>query len=189
MARICLLVLLSISFVLTGTLTSQPAQADKRPGERTDRKGLRLVLINKAKKSCSSTSVNLEARLTNTSKKKIVIDKKSLWYSISIEVLKSETVNGADGTELGGGRDFSVKTILSPHYLRNTPDYIVLRPGQSFKDENSLVTANYKVGDRVRIQTTYGQFKAGNFQDVVVFRGTIESNTVQFRVTDCDGKQ
>ena len=112
-------------------------------------------------KSC----ITIVAKLINTSDKKIVIDKNLLWYMVSFK------------------RDGEFKTKVGDFGQGYKGDYLTLLPKQQFGNSRCFEISEkfFIEPGQIKLSTKYGQFIDAIYEDLVVWKGTIDSNEINFK--------
>jgi hypothetical protein len=138
---------------------------------------LSLALTTSTARLCAGTPLLVQADLTNDSKDKIVIDLKGLWYQISFRAFRSSgnRSSARSRTSLGDG---------GPRYEGN---YLVLDPGESYKASQTFKLDDEFFNDAgsFEISVTYGQFLSTAFGGVPVWRGSVNSDEMGFKIVRC----
>ncbi len=152
---------------------------------------LRLKLTTATPVRCPGASLQVRAGLINESNGTIAIDVKYFWRRVSFNFFRSESSQtNPDGSGTGSNTGGYLTKVGDggPDY---EGEYIVLGPGESYKasrtikldDEffNSLASYTMKV--------SYGQFLDRSFEGVAVWKGSVESNSLNFKLVRCKGQK
>lgn len=138
----------------------------------------------KPKIICRGRSLVVRAELANRGRESVAIDRRLVWYR---STFKYSTL-GSDGSIKG-----EIKTATGDFGLaaKDESDYLILRPGQSYKtsrsfkfDEEFLNSAN-----TLTVRMTYGQFLKPSASRLPLFIGTIDSNSPEFKIGNCQVKR
>lgn len=177
--RVYLSALLLFATLITPTVELN-AQADKKPV-------LRYKLTSRIKSVCYGGQLDVRSELKNISGQDVVIDEKGIWYRSSYSYSRKRpverNVDGSASFPFDGGVQ---STIGDPG-----PDYqgvyTILKPGQSYKSSRSVKVDSefFNKPGEFKMKFAYGQFQDATLVDQAVWRGTVESNELKFRVRDC----
>ncbi|MEZ5306102.1 MAG: hypothetical protein R2684_03035 [Pyrinomonadaceae bacterium] len=123
--------------------------------------GVKIALI-KAKNS--PRVLTIKAEITNISKEKIIIDKNSIGYATSF---------------YSGNGSLLLQNEISSAYEGN---YLVLSPNESYEEVMKIeLTDDFFADEKeYRMSIYYGQFLERSYEDLVIWRGTVESNQILF---------
>jgi len=141
----------------------------QEPSKSKSQEKLRLRILATNPEVCTNGTLKLEIELQNVSHDPVLVDPRGVLYRISLSGdQKSETTVSDPGP---GGR--------------RLPDYVTLKPGDSFRRETTLPAANsIFVSEGIyKVRVTYGQFKDDGPSGL--YRGVVESNYVLFRTNEC----
>lgn len=119
---------------------------------------------------CPHEAISLELELQNTSGHKVLIDQSGLVYSVSIS--RNGGGMGSTGDRMG---------------RITTGQLVSLEAGKSFKRTvpYPLQGDFFSVVGSYRIHVSYGQFSEPSSKLPELFRGVVESNTVEFQIKNC----
>ena len=121
-------------------------------------------------------TLTFKAVIRNVSKSDLIIDRKGLFYEL--EVRKFANSPG-DGIFLPTDEFTS---ILSHGH---TPDYLRLSPQAVFTDKRTLPLVRLDILEKGRSYAVffkYGQFMSSIFEDIPVWKGTVRSNVIKFKL-------
>jgi hypothetical protein len=134
-------------------------------------------------KVCSQSCVTIEASLTNTSSEDVAIDTVGLRCQMEIRKFTS--------LPTGGSVQVMTKRGDCGPGQYNDITYRVLKAGETYR-----TTLNLPLEDKFfhgkgsyKITFTYGQFREYVFQSVKLFKGTVESNSMDFSVVASSSKE
>jgi hypothetical protein len=151
---------------------------------------LRLKLATVRGGLCQGAALKVQAEIVNESNERAVIDVSAIWYRISFNYFRrGPSRTNPDGSGSGENKGGSLTKVGDPG-----PGYegknLVLGPGESYKATNTL-----KLGDQFfnspgdyRMKVAYGQFLDKSFEGLSVWRGTVESNELNFKIAACKSK-
>jgi hypothetical protein len=128
---------------------------------------------------CRGSQLSVSAKITNTGAESLAIDPQLLWSCLSFTA-SSRGKSGRAGirtrTEIG-----------DPDPSQDEPDYLVLRPGETFRETKSLSLKDdfFQMPGKYLMQLTYRQFREAAVNGVSVFVGTVPSNEIKFEVIAC----
>lgn len=135
-------------------------------------------------KNCRGSSLTVDAELINQGSESVAIDRRMSWYR---SMFKYSTI-ASDGRIKG-----EIKTSNGDfgEAARDGSDYLILQPGQSYKASRSFSIEDefFNSAETFSVQMTYGQFFEASTNQIPLFIGTVKSNEVEFKVTNCKRKQ
>jgi hypothetical protein len=152
---------------------------------------LRYTISSGRHNICLGQSVKFTRRITNITKNPVVIEKNFLGYSSTIgqmpkaPAVKKLKSGGYSGGEVSGTMARHSTGDPGPGYK---PQYIVLRPGESYQANSEYTFGGDKFFERGRgykARFTYGHFFEEQFQGIPVWRGTADSNEVKISIRNC----
>lgn len=152
---------------------------------------LRLKLTITIPTPCFGASLKVQSELVNESKERVAIDTKTIWHQVSFNFFRSGlSRTNPDGS--GSGRNTGgSKTIVGDAGPNYEGEYFVLSPGQSYK-----ATRIIKLDDEFfsspgvySMKVSYGQFLDMSFEGITVWKGSVESNDLNFKVKSCKSKK
>lgn len=154
-----------------------PTYCHPLSGNRGTVEALTLKLSAQTVVTCRGTSITVDAELVNTSNEQVAIDPRFVWYRISFLTFRDQ-----NGKHTGGSR-----TMWGDPGPYDEGKYLVLKPGESFKDSRdlSLKEKFFKPGGKYTLQLTYSQFRETSFDGARVFNGSVSSNEIEFQTVTC----
>jgi hypothetical protein len=131
-----------------------------------------LIRLDKTKRQ-----LEVKLKIKNNGKSSIVIDKKMLLYSTEFRQLPKNLPDG-------GISDSMAKVTTGDPAHPYEGDYIRLRVNESFVITRTfnLNKPFFEVDREFRYSATYGQFMDIDFQGEKVWKGTIQSHELNFRL-------
>lgn len=134
-------------------------------------------------KACSQSCLAIEANLTNASSEAVAIDTFGLRYQIEIRKFTSLPTGGSVQVMTKRG-DYGPGQY-------NDSTYRVLKAGETYSTTLNLPLTDkfFRGKGSYKIQFTYGQFREYAYQGVKLFKGTVESNELDFSVVACSSKE
>jgi len=138
---------------------------------------LELRIKLRQEKVCLNGNLDLELKVTNKSRRIVVIDPGLLGY----ETVFTWSENSEGELESG-----MISWIANPGpYYR--PRYVFLYPKQSYKKTSSLILddAKFTFGRVYNLSISYGQFSRSMFHSIPVYQGSVDSNQVPITIINC----
>lgn len=148
---------------------------------------LKLNLTTRTANVCVGESLKVEAELVNASDEQIVIDVKTIWYRLAFNFFRAgSSRTNPDGSGSGTNTGGSLTRVgdAGPHY---EGEYLVLSPGESYKASRNIELDDefFKSPGSYHLKVTYGQFLDAVFQEEIVWKGTVESEELNFKIVSC----
>lgn len=150
---------------------------------------LKLELRIDQKNLCVGKTFVIVARLTNISSKIMTIDERPVWRYV--------VERAFDRSSVTGNSEFA-KLLKVPEIKATTGDgfsdeklpkkYLKrLKPGKFYEDTQKIRARDdfFRTAGRYSITTSYGQFADWLKEGVDVFKGTVDSNELEFTLSDC----
>jgi len=138
----------------------------------------------KPKIPCRGSSLIVNAELINRGNESVAIDRRLVWYRSTFKY----STFGSDGRIKG-----EIKTANGEfgEAAKDGSDYLILQPGQSYKASRSFKLDDefFNSAKVFSVQMTYGQFSKTSTDQLPLFIGTVGSNEVEFKVSNCKRKQ
>jgi len=122
---------------------------------------------------CTGAGINLELALQNVSDHRLLIDPAGLTYQITIS-----------------GESSGSSSVGDPITSLKATKYIALIPGESYRKSIFYPRNKGELFSHEGLYTlriTYGQFALPSPKIANLFRGTVESNSVLFKIKECSG--
>jgi hypothetical protein len=147
----------------------------------------RLKLTIQSTKVCLGEPIKVQVELINVSDKEEVVDVKNVWYRMSFSYFRNgqDRIN-PDGSGSGTDTIGSLTRVgdPGPNYKGQ---YITLHPGQSHKEARSIKLGEdfFKQSGAYTVTVAYGQFQDDSLEGIKVWRGTVESDALKFKVVTC----
>ena len=173
-----LFVLLSFSFCFA-----------QKPDENNSPVPLKLELRIDQKKLCIGKTFEVVARLTNISSKNVTIDDRLVWRYV--------TEKASDRSSVTGTSEFA-KLLKVPQFRMsmgdNFPDeelpkeYLkTLKPNEFYEDTQKIRADDnfFRTAGRYSIKSGYGQFADWSKERVDLFKGSVDSNELEFKLCEC----
>lgn len=181
MNKIILSLLVVVTFVVANFLTTGEVLLAQTETKKTPLK----LTISTGEKLCSGKNITMEAKLENISDQNITIDTRYIWR------YQTEKAYSRSSSNLLNIPD--MRTSLGDSIDIDTPSeyFVTLKPGESFKDSHIIDATNddfFKSSGKYSIKTGYGQFKDWSAEGFYLFIGKIDSNELEFQITDCNKK-
>jgi hypothetical protein len=152
---------------------------------------LRLKLTTTTPALCFGASLKVEAELVNESKEKVAIDVKTIWHQVSFKLFRSgpsrtNPDGGGSGRNTGGS-----KTIVGDTGPNYEGEYLILSPGESYKASRTIKLDDefFNSPGTYSMKVSYGQFLDKSLEGITVWKGSVESNILNFKVTSCKNKK
>lgn len=159
-------------FTLVGVVLSLAYPISGQRTKVDDSLQLKVKIATRA--VCLNRPLLVTAVIRNVSEADIIIDPAQIGYSTSFIWV---------GNYRGGSAGTSLDVIA--HGIGSS--FITLRPGQEFSERLrlDLDKSFFRAGRKYGFQIAYGQFKFQSFQGLAVWRGSVESNEVEFWLRSC----
>lgn len=140
---------------------------------------LAVRLKAESRVSCRVTHLSVSAEITNTGAESLAIDLNFLWSRLSFRA-SSKGKSGVGGSRVS-------EAIGDPGPSLYEPDYLILRPGETFRETKNLPLKDdfFQIPGKYLMQLTYGHFRAATTNGVPVFAGTATSNEIEFEIAAC----
>lgn len=147
----------------------------QKEDEKKEDRSLRLFIRTNKQTVCFGKPIRFSSRLSNVGKDTIIIDTKRIGYRTSYSWFNSKP-------KFEGGYSGSIG-----HSPGEKPNFVVLRPKESFAEESWMVIEDKKFSKRqkFKIQIAYGQFSEARFENSNVWRGVIDSNEMDIFLKKC----
>lgn len=162
-----------VSFVTFTIGGKSSAQTQRTTGSLTIR------IETESQALCRGTHLSVNAEITNTGAESLAIDPKLLWSTLLFK---------ASSKGKSGVRGIRIRTeIGDPDPSQDEPDYLILRPGATFRETKSLSLKEdfFQTPGKYLMRLTYRHFREGTTSGVSVFAGTVSSNEIEFKITAC----
>lgn len=178
-ARACLITGLSLLTLLFAMLLPPYCWGLEVDPEQPE--PLTLKVSTRTPERCRSASITVEAELTNTSEESLAIDPRFVWYQISFLTFRDEKERYSGGS----------RTLWSDPGPSDEGKYLVLKPGESFRDRRdlSLMDKFFQAPGKYTLQLTYAQFRELTIDGARLFNGSVRSNEIEFKIIKCRGKK
>lgn len=180
-----------IGLLLFFSLSSVPNASNRAaPQTLKELPPLKLKLITTTPAVCFGGALKLKAELVNESNERVAIDVNTVWYEVSFRFFREgPSQTNPDGSGSGRNKGGSLTQVgdPGPNYEGK---YLVLGPGESYKATNTLKLDDqfFKSPGDYRMKVAYGQFLDKTSDDLSVWRGTVESNELNFKINGCKSK-
>jgi hypothetical protein len=152
---------------------------------------LKLKLTTKTAAPCSGAPFKIEAELVNESKEKVAVDVKTIWHQISFTLFRrgsshANSDGGGSGRNAGGS-----KTIVSDAGPNYQGGYLILSPGEVYKATRiiKLDDGFFSSPGAYNMKVSYGQFMDKSFEGIILWKDSIESNILNFKMANCKNKK
>lgn len=159
--------------VLSGLLSGFPIYGQNS----AERKSGSLEIATWVTDACSDDGIRLGVRVTNFSRKLIVIDTLAIGDMISFSTIRVEA----------GGVTSSNKTLINDHDKDYKPNFVVLDPGRSF--DSSLVVSKkddfFEGVNELRLTIFYRQYLTRKHLGVRAWVGSIEADPLAVDLESC----
>jgi hypothetical protein len=124
---------------------------------------------------CTDTAITLELEVENSSNRQILIDPRGLLYQVTIS-------GDASGSSSVGDLMDNPKST----------DYVALGPHESYRKTVNYPLVKVALFSReglYSLRLTYGQFAVPSPKSLNLFRGSVKSNVVLFRLKACSREE
>ena len=150
---------------------------------------LKLELRIDQKELCVGKTFEVVARLTNISSKNVIIDNRLVWRYITETAFDRSSVKGdsefakllkVPSMRTGMGDNFPDEK-LPKEYLKT------LKPNE-FYEVTQKIRADedfFRTAGRYSIKSGYGQFADWSKEGVYLFKGSVDSNELEFKLCEC----
>lgn len=164
-----------LSCIAGFTMISKPAAQTQRTAAP-----LAVKLKAESRTSCRGTHLSVSAEITNTGAESLAIDMNFLWSRLSFRASSKKGKSGVGGSRVN-------EVIGDPGPSLHEPDYLILRPGDTFRKTKNLPLKDdfFQIPGKYLMQLTYGHFREATTNGVPVFTGTVTSNEIEFEITAC----
>jgi hypothetical protein len=132
---------------------------------------------------CAFSCLVIEVSLTNASSQAVAIDAVGLRYQIEARKFTSLPAGGSEQVMTKRG-DYGPGQY-------NDSTYRVLKAGETYRTTLNLPLTDkfFRGQGSYKVKFTYGQFREYAFQGVKLFKGTVESNELDFSSVKCSAKK
>lgn len=131
---------------------------------------------------CAKRVLDIKATITNTSKQEIVIDINSIPYHYSLTYIDAMGKGGGEYSASGGGSSGGGKY---------TGNYLILKPKKSYNSKQIIEEqSSFKIDRDVKfyVSVQYEQLLKDSFKGIEVWKGTVQSNSSEFKFKPCQKK-
>jgi hypothetical protein len=148
---------------------------------------LELKLTTRTANVCFGESLQVEAELVNASDEQIVIDVKTIWYQLAFNFFRARSSRTHPDRSGSGTNTAGSLTRVRDAGPKYEGEYAVLRPGESYKATGNIELDDdfFKSRGGYDLKVTYCQFLDAVFQEHTVWKGTVESEELNFKIVSC----
>lgn len=135
------------------------------------------------KTRCKDSCLTVRAVVVNVGDKKLAIDTNGLKYQIALDKFRQKRDGAAMQSKTTTG-DYGP----TPY---DETTYKILLPGELYKTTISISFSDefFSENGPYTVSVTYGQFREYTFQGAALFKGTVQSNKVDFSIQSCGERQ
>ena len=133
---------------------------------------------------CAKRVLEIKAKITNTSNQDVIINKNLIPYHYSLMYIDAPLNSGAGEYSAGGGGNSSGGS--------HTGDYFILKPKKSYDSKQILEEIELFKTDRdvkFYVSMIYEQPLETSFEGIKVWKGTMHSNSSEFKFKPCRDKK
>ena len=158
---------------------------------------LKLTLRFKEGKLCVGKEFKILARMENVSKETQIIDERNLWRYAIYQGPPEPVKETVEFDKLPSGKEFT-KLLKIDRFQAAMGDgfpdddvprehLITLKPNEFYEDSRIIKKDNdfFRIPGKYFIEYGYGQFADWSSKGVSLFIGSVDSNKLEFTLSDC----
>jgi hypothetical protein len=155
---------------------------------------LKLQLEIQQNNSCLNSSLTIVGKLENGGNESVIIDKRNLWRFVSFKGFPPDSSIDANlpfyknlklpRYKVASGDHFEDEDIPKEYLLR-------LKPKEYYQDtlEIPLSERFFQIPGKYSVKSAYKQYKNWSSKGVALFIGEVESNELEFNISNCEKAQ